>query len=277
MSDVFLMWSDNHMKVGIDAGGTLIKIVQEQNDKRSYRTELTTNIEKVIDWLNHETIDSLHLTGGNAGVIAENITIPAQTFVEFDASSKGLGILLKEQGHHLENYIFANVGTGTSLHYFDGKDQQRVGGVGTGGGMIQGLGYLLSNLTDYTELTNLAQGGCRDSIDLKVKHIYKDTEPPISGDLTAANFGNVLHHLDENFSSADKLASVIGVVGEVITTMAITLDREYNTENVVYIGSSFNNNHLLREVIEDYTVLRGFKPYYIEHGAFSGALGAIYL
>ena len=80
MSDVFLMWSDNHMKVGIDAGGTLIKIVQEQNDKRSYRTELTTNIEKVIDWLNHETIDSLHLTGGNAGVIAENITIPAQTF-----------------------------------------------------------------------------------------------------------------------------------------------------------------------------------------------------
>lgn len=277
MSDVFLMWSDNHMRVGIDAGGTLIKIVQEQNDKRSYRTELTTNIEKVIDWLNHETIDSLHLTGGNAGVIAENITIPAQTFVEFDASSKGLGILLKEQGHHLENYIFANVGTGTSLHYFDGKDQQRVGGVGTGGGMIQGLGYLLSNLTDYTELTNLAQGGCRDSIDLKVKHIYKDTEPPISGDLTAANFGNVLHHLDENFSSADKLASVIGVVGEVITTMAITLAREYHTENVVYIGSSFNNNQLLREVIEDYTVLRGFKPYYIEHGAFSGALGAIYL
>lgn len=277
MSDVFLMWSDNHMKVGIDAGGTLIKIVQEQNDKRSYRTELTTNIEKVIDWLNHETIDSLHLTGGNAGVIAESITIPAQTFVEFDASSKGLGILLKEQGHHLENYIFANVGTGTSLHYFDGKDQQRVGGVGTGGGMIQGLGYLLSNLTDYTELTNLAQGGCRDSIDLKVKHIYKDTEPPISGDLTAANFGNVLHHLDENFSSADKLASVIGVVGEVITTMAITLAREYHTENVVYIGSSFNNNHLLREVIEDYTALRGFKPYYIEHGAFSGALGAIYL
>ena len=54
--------------------------------------------------------------------------------------------------------------------------------------MIQGLGYLLSNLTDYTELTNLAQGGCRDSIDLKVKHIYKDTEPPISGDLTVANF-----------------------------------------------------------------------------------------
>ena len=70
---------------------------------------------------------------------------------------------------------------------------------------------------------------------------------------------------------------MVGVVGEVITTMAITVARENKTENVVYIGSSFNNNPLLREVIEDYTVLRGFKPYYIENGAFSGALGAIYL
>ena len=62
----------------------------------------------------------------------------------------------------------------------------------------------------------------------------------------------------------------MGVVGEVVTTMAITLAREFNTENVVYIGSSFNNNPLLRKVVEDYTVLRGFKPFYIEHGAFSG-------
>ncbi|MCH4460875.1 type II pantothenate kinase [Staphylococcus haemolyticus] len=265
------------MKVGIDAGGTLIKIVQESQQGRSYETKLTTNISEVIAWLNANTFESISLTGGNAGVIAENLNADATIFVEFDASSKGLGMLLKEQGHHIDEYIFANVGTGTSLHYFDGKQQRRIGGVGTGGGMIQGLGYLLSQITDYEALTNLAQSGDRDTIDLKVKHIYKDTEPPIPGELTAANFGNVLHNLDVDFSPANKLASVVGVVGEVITTMAITVARENKTENVVYIGSSFNNNPLLREVIEDYTVLRGFKPYYIENGAFSGALGAIYL
>ena len=43
--------------------------------------------------------------------------------------------------------------------------------------MIQGLGYLLSQVTDYKQLTDLAQNGDRDSIDLKVKHIYKDCEP----------------------------------------------------------------------------------------------------
>ncbi|HDD7119561.1 TPA: type II pantothenate kinase, partial [Staphylococcus aureus] len=49
------------------------------------------------------------------------------------------------------------------------------------------------------------------------------------------------------------------------------------TENIVYIGSSFHNNALLRKVVEDYTVLRGCKPYYVENGAFSGAIGALYL
>jgi len=265
------------MKIGIDAGGTLIKIVQESEHQREYHTELTVNIDKVIKWLNEIDFESLSLTGGQASIIAEHISKPTQIYVEFDAASKGLGILLNEQRHDINQYIFANVGTGTSLHYYDGEQQQRVGGIGTGGGMIQGLGYLLSQITDYKQLTDLAQNGDRDSIDLKVKHIYKDCEPPIPGDLTAANFGNVLHHVNEDFSIENKLASVVGVVGEVITTMAITVAREHQTENVVYIGSSFNNNPLLRKVIEDYTVLRGFKPYYIEHGAFSGAIGALHL
>lgn len=265
------------MRVGIDAGGTLIKIAMEDDTHRTLSTELTTDINKVIQWLNQNEFEKINLTGGNAGVIAENIKQSSQIFVEFDAASKGLGILLKEQGHHINQYIFANIGTGTSLHYYNGHHQERVGGIGTGGGMIRGLGYLLTEISDYETLTNLAQSGNRDIIDLKVKHIYKDSEPPIPGELTAANFGNVLNNMNEHFTNSDKLASVVGVVGEVITTIAITVARECQTKNVVYIGSSFNNNPLLRKVIEDYTVLRGCHPFYIENGAFSGAIGVLHL
>ena len=63
------------MKVGIDAGGTLIKIVQESQQGRSYETKLTTNISEVIAWLNANTFESISLTGGNAGVIAENLNV----------------------------------------------------------------------------------------------------------------------------------------------------------------------------------------------------------
>ncbi|GAB5803437.1 hypothetical protein JMUB7527_28650 [Staphylococcus aureus] len=37
------------MKVGIDAGGTLIKIVQEQDNQRTFKTELTKNIDQVVE------------------------------------------------------------------------------------------------------------------------------------------------------------------------------------------------------------------------------------
>lgn len=265
------------MKIGIDAGGTLIKIVIQHDDYREYQTIPTTEIDKVIKWLNNHNCKDISLTGGHAATINQQLNCSTRTFVEFDAAAIGLNILLKEQGHNLDNYIFTNVGTGTSLHFSDGINQSRVGGIGTGGGMIQGLGYLLSGIEDYEELTNIAQNGNRELIDLKVKHIYENTEPPIPGDLTAANFGNVLHNIDSTFTKADKLACVIGLVGEVITTMAITVAREHNTEHVAYIGSSFHNNFLLRKVVEDYTILRGFKPYYVEHGAFSGALGCLNL
>ena len=44
------------MKIGIDAGGTLIKIEQEHDNRIYYRTEITTNIQKDIDWLNNSLL-----------------------------------------------------------------------------------------------------------------------------------------------------------------------------------------------------------------------------
>ena len=85
------------MKVGIDAGGTLIKIVQEQDNQRTFKTELTKILIKLWNGLKPTANWKLCLTGGNAGVIAENINIPAKIFVEFDAASQGLGILLKSK------------------------------------------------------------------------------------------------------------------------------------------------------------------------------------
>ncbi|HBK0563490.1 TPA: type II pantothenate kinase [Staphylococcus pseudintermedius] len=265
------------MRIGIDAGGTLIKVVIEQDGERTFKTYPTTSLETVANWLNQQACEDIHMTGGNAKVLSELLDCEPQLFIEFDAAAKGVQILLEEQNIHIQQYIFTNVGTGTSLHFSDNAGQKRVGGIGTGGGMIQGLGYLLTGITDYQKLTEMAQQGDREIIDLKVKHIYKNDTPPISGELTAANFGHVLLNMDKTFTNADKIASVIGVVGESVTTVAIHVAREHQVEDVVYIGSSFQDNPLLQKVVTDYTILRGFKPHYLQNGAFSGALGSLYL
>ena len=53
------------MKIGIDAGGTLIKIVQDDNGKRQYTTKLTTEINDVIEWLEQQSCESISLTGAS--------------------------------------------------------------------------------------------------------------------------------------------------------------------------------------------------------------------
>ncbi|MGO1989054.1 type II pantothenate kinase [Mammaliicoccus vitulinus] len=264
------------MKIGIDAGGTLIKVVTEMNNERTYKKWLTTEIDQVAEWLSQLDDVDISITGGKAQYLDSLIKHNVKRSIEFDATYKGIQLFLEENDIHLNTYIFSNVGTGTSIHYATTHNQERAGGTGAGGGMIQGLGYLLTQISDYDELVQTALNGNRDKIDLKVKHIYKDDKTPISGDLTAANFGHVLQHINEDFPKSDRLAAVMGIVGETVTTVSIHAARQFKTENVVFIGSSFINNELLKNIVVDYTVLRGLNPYFIENGEFSGALGSIY-
>lgn len=264
------------MKIGIDAGGTLIKVVQIENNERTFKKYKSTEIEKVAEWLKAYPDAQVALTGGKATYLQS--LIPQQAFqsIEFDATFKGIQTFLLEQGKSIEKFVFSNVGTGTSIHFVNGGTQIRAGGTGAGGGMMQGLSYLLTGIEDYETLTSLAKQGDRDIIDLKVKHIYKGDKTPIPGELTAANFGNVLHNKDSHqFSDADKIAAVLGVVGETVTTVSIHAAREFGAEYVVYIGSSFLNNDLLRDIVMNYTVLRNFKPHFIPNGEYSGALGTL--
>ncbi|UBH08418.1 type II pantothenate kinase [Macrococcus armenti] len=266
------------MKIGIDAGGTLIKIAIYENDTFTFRKEKSTDIEKVAQWLKTVPDATVALTGGKATYL--NSLIPQDAFqsIEFDATFRGIQSFLDEKDIHLNKFVFSNVGTGTSIHFVDGQSQIRAGGTGAGGGMMLGLSYLLTGISDFHTITEKALEGNRDIIDLKVKHIYKGDKTPIPGELTAANFGNVLHNKDtEQFTDADKIASVLGIVGETVTTVSIHAAREFGAEYVVYIGSSFLENKLLQDIVVNYTKLRNFKPYFIENGEYSGAVGTLRL
>lgn len=266
------------MKIGIDAGGTLIKIAIYENDTFTFRKEKSTDIEKVAQWLKTVPDATVALTGGKATYL--NSLIPQDAFqsIEFDATFRGIQSFLDQKDIHLDKFVFSNVGTGTSIHFVDGQSQIRAGGTGAGGGMMLGLSYLLTGISDFHTITEKALEGNRDIIDLKVKHIYKGDKTPIPGELTAANFGNVLHNKDtEQFTDADKIASVLGIVGETVTTVSIHAAREFGAEYVVYIGSSFLENKLLQDIVVNYTKLRNFKPYFIENGEYSGAVGTLRL
>lgn len=262
-------------KVGIDAGGTLIKIAYIDQTELKYALFPTRQIAKAAEWLQQRFPNAeICVTGGKSLLLQTFFTQDLPMVVEFDATCSGVQYLLSKQNSVSGPFILANAGTGTSIHFIDGANHFRVGGTGIGGGTLMGLSYLLTGISDYDEIIRLSCQGDRERIDLKVSHIYEGATPPISGDLTASNFGNVLNH-PSDFLKEDILASVIGLVGETITTVSVHAAGQHGVPVIVYIGSSFVRNELLQGVVQRYTVLRGSHPLVLTNGEYSGAIGAL--
>lgn len=263
------------MKIGIDAGGTLIKVAILDKDGRTFKKYPSSEIDGVISMLNSDYAkEDIYLTGGKAEYIAEKLNFDVTSSIEFDATFRGLTQLLKEADMDLDRYVYLNVGTGTSFHQATRDSQKRVGGSGVGGGTMTGLSYLLTGIGDFDKIIERAKDGLRDNVDLKVHHIYNGRPSPIPGDLTASNFGNILN-AQKTASAEDQLIAVIGLVAETVTAMAINLADAFDTKNMVFIGSTLLNNEVMTDIIYRYSELKNARAFVVPNGEYSGALGAI--
>lgn len=264
------------MNIGIDAGGTLIKVACLKHGSLEFKKFPSSQLEYVASWINGFDTAKICITGGKAALLKSYLNQKASEIVEFEATCNGVRYLLTNNAISEKAYILTNVGTGTSIHHVDNNKQQRIGGTGVGGGTIMGLSQLLTGLTEYEAIVPLAAKGFRDRIDLKVSHIYEGAEPPIPGDLTASNFGNILPLVStDQLTKEDLLASVVGLVGETVATVSVHAAGQYGVTSIIFIGSSFIANDLLKEVVQRYTKLRGALPIFIENGEYCGAIGAL--
>ena len=265
--------------IGIDTGGTLTKIAY-LDSQRNLQLEVfqSNDMERVKQWLEkHPEVEEIGVTGGRTEQLKDVLKpMKSITYIlEFEATLKGVKYLLERDGHDLEKAIITNIGTGTSIHYMIGDEHERISGTGIGGGTLVGLGTLTTGESDFNAIKTLAAKGNRSSIDLLVQDIYQGMDTPISGTLTASNFGKVGITKDAQHPKEDVLATVQGLVGEVITTLSIQLAQERGVDHIVYIGSTLTDNQHLKDVISHYTILKKHKPVFLNHCGYSGAIGAL--
>ncbi|WP_309119498.1 type II pantothenate kinase [Paenibacillus sp.] len=267
---------DMKQSIGIDAGGTLIKIAHETPDGAvrflKFRSD---DLEGAAAWLLARGDDAaVALTGGKAKPLQALIGRPASYLVEFEATCSGVRWLMRQGGMEQASFLLTNVGTGTSIHYVDGERHTRIGGTGVGGGTLVGLSAMTTGVREFDEIVRLASTGKRDDIDLLVSHIYEGSTPPIPGELTASNFGRWLQTGGSD-RPEDVLASIVGLVGETVASVSVHAAGQCGASCVLYIGSSFIRNDLLRKVVAGYTELRGSRAVMVPDGEYSGALGAL--
>lgn len=265
--------------IGIDAGGTLTKVAYlDKSNELVLVTFPSNDLQTVKKWIiEHPDIEDIGVTGGRTEQLLDVIKTMKSIhyIVEFEATLKGVRFLLNKEGYFFERSIITNIGTGTSIHYMEGNAHIRVGGTGVGGGTLIGLSALTTGIIDYNDIREMAAGGNREGVDLLVKDIYQGMDTPIDGHLTASNFGKVGITKSTNHQAEDIIATVQGLVGEVITTLSIQYAEEKNTQHIVYIGSTLSNNEHLTRVIANYTRTKKHTPVFINDHGFSGAVGAL--
>jgi len=262
--------------VGIDAGGTLIKIAYETPEGAvRFHKFRTAELDEAAAWVAARAGDArIAVTGGKAAPLQARIGRPASYLVEFEATCNGVRWLMRREGMEQESFLLTNVGTGTSIHYVDGPRHSRIGGTGVGGGTLLGLSAMTTGAKEFDEIVRLASAGSRNDIDLLVSHIYEGSTPPIPGELTASNFGRWLQTGGSD-RREDVLASIVGLVGETVATVSVHAAGQCGAGSVIYIGSSFIRNELLRKVVAGYTELRGSRAVMVPDGEYSGAIGAL--
>ena len=265
------------MKIGIDVGGTLVKIAYWQQDQLVKKQFGSSQLGQVVEWLHTNfSRPRLCLTGGRSDQLQLQLKYDVTQINEFTATCTGVQQLLAMGDQQLdEPFLLTNIGTGTSIHHIKNQAFTRISGTGLGGGTLLGLAQLLTGVSEYSEIISLANSGNRTLIDLQVKDIYQRNESPIQADLTAANFGKVVEFCHGNMHPAHYLAALIGMISENIAIISCQAAELSEVQTIVYIGSTLRDNLLLENQLTAFTRMLGKKPLFLPYGEFSGAIGAL--
>jgi len=262
-------------KIGIDAGGSLIKIVIEEKGKLTYKKYPIEKLDEAMGWLSILAQQAeVNVTGGKAEYLKKRFFPQARVVTEFKSTCVGANYLIKQSRLQIASkFILVNIGTGTSWYLIEEEKTERVLGSGIGGGTFMGLGKLLSSKSKYSQLAEQAKEGDKANIDLLVKDIYHPGEPPIEGTLTASNFAKA-EKLAAH-SESDIMAALVNMIAETIVLFSYQTANLHQTKEIVYIGSTLIENPALQVGLEGFSTMVGLTPYFLPEGEYCGALGSL--
>lgn len=264
--------------IGIDAGISSTKIIGIENGERIMApmtvksSDASTAIYGALGkYLNDndttlESVDQVMLTGiGAKDLKLPILGRPTAKVDEFIANGMGARF---DSG--LDHMIVVSMGTGTSLVRVDGDEIRHIGGIGMGGGSLQGMARLLLGTSNVKEISNMADKGNPAHVNLLIEDICKDELGNLTGDATASLFAKVLQRTpDDN----DIAAGLIHMVLETIGSAAVLSQLNGGFRDFVLVGG-LTELSLCREVFPLMEKLYSVHFHIPKYAPFCTALGA---
>ena len=172
--------------IGIDVGGSTTKIVGIDNGRIQSPMFITATdpvtslfgaFGKYIydNGIKLSDVEQVMLTGvGSAFIDSPLYGLPTDKIDEFIAN--GLGA---RHATDIDHLIVVSMGTGTSFVRIDCDKVEHIGGIGIGGGTLQGLSRLLLKTNDIHQVAELAMKGDIKHINLLIGDICNRALPDL--------------------------------------------------------------------------------------------------
>lgn len=226
--------------IGIDAGISTTKIVGVKDGLvisplRIKATDPITSLYGAFGKYLYDNkialddVERVMLTGvGSAYIDKPLYGLPTDRTEEFLANGLGAQYMT-----HLKKMIVVSMGTGTSLVQCDNDDIHHIGGIGIGGGTLNGLSRLLLKTDDIKQISTLAMNGDIRNINLLIGDISAHPLPGLPMDATASLFANAMG----NASREDIALGIIYLVLQSVGSAAILSSIGSDIRNFVLIGN----------------------------------------
>ena len=210
-------------------------------------------------------VEQVMLTGvGSAYVETPVYGLPTAKAAEFIAD--GLGARYETC---LDRMIVVSMGTGTSIVMCDGDDIKHIGGIGVGGGTLQGLSRIMLKTDDISLVSELARGGDLSKINVLIGDISAKPLPGLPMDAIASLFGNAT----SDASREDIALGLLWMVLQSICSASILSSLGSGIKDFVMIGN-LSMLPLCGEVFPACEQLYGVKFHIPKYSEFSTAIGA---
>ena len=265
-----------NIAIGIDVGISTTKIVGiSQGEVISplwiKATDPVTSLYGAFGKFLHDNnidladVERVMLTGVGAAYIDSPIYgLPTHNVGEFVAD--GLGAAFESR---LNRMIVVSMGTGTSLVSYDNGDIRHIGGIGIGGGTLNGLSRLLLQTDDIKQIIEMAMDGDVSHINLYIGDISARPLPGLPMDATASLFANA----KGNARREDIAKGLICMVLQAIGSAAILSSLSSGIRDYVLIGN-LSRLPQCREIYPRLDKLYNVRFIIPERSEFCTAIGA---
>ncbi len=215
------------------------------------------------------SVKKIGVTGGKSSDLDDSLDkIKIEKINEIEAI--GLGAK-KLYGIKDESTLVVSAGTGTACVHIQGNNVNHLGGIAVGGGMLEGLGYLIFKNSNGLEINEFAKQGSRAKLDLLIGDVVNKIGN-LSPEITAVNFGKVKN------SPADTLentaSALCNMVGEVIGTVAYLNALLVGSDKACFIGRTCYLSEVI-DGINQRLELAGIIGQYNDNREFGNVIGVL--